>query len=237
MPRLSTSVRIAATSVLLLSVLHTIFWGYMAFSLRAQLPSEFPYNYIFPVMTLFSVIGLIGVFVGLGLFNGRNWARIATLALAAVGAFFCVFAIAVIFGLLFIPGSTTELGLHRDDSLRVILIYLLVFLVTVWWIILFSRQSVAAQFASNASSALPSAKEPACPPPIALLALRFFLRSVSISRWLFLTIPRPRKDRLSFRPFDPVSRSWFSGQLRHRQPVIEYQPPRTGDDAHVNALA
>jgi hypothetical protein len=154
----------------LLSVLHTIFWGYTAFSLRVELPTEFPYNYIFPVMSLFSAIGLIGVFVGLGLFNGRNWARTAILALAGAGAFFCVFAMAVVLGLLFISGSTTELALHRDDSLRVLLIYFLVFLIAVWWIILFSRQRVAAQFSSNASSALLSAKGPSCPPPIALLA-------------------------------------------------------------------
>jgi hypothetical protein len=77
---------------------------------------------------------------------------------------------AVVLGLLFILGSSTELALHRDDSIRVLLIYFLVFLIAVWWIILFSRHSVAAQFASNANSALPFAKQPSCPPPIALLA-------------------------------------------------------------------
>jgi len=152
-------------------MLHTIFWGFKAFSLRAQLPKEFPYNYIFPAMTLFSMFGVVGIIVGVGLFKARNWARIATLALAAVGAFFCVFAMAVALGLLFISGSTTELAFHRDDSLGVMLIYFLVFLIAIWWILLFSRQRVAAQFSSSAtSSILPLRKEPSCPPPIALLA-------------------------------------------------------------------
>jgi hypothetical protein len=77
---------------------------------------------------------------------------------------------AVVLGLLFTAGSTTELVLHRDDSLRALLIYFFVFLITGWWIILFSRQKVAAQFSSNASSALPSTKAPSCPPQISLLA-------------------------------------------------------------------
>jgi len=170
MPKLSTSVRVAASSILSLSVLHTLFWGYIALSLRTQLLHEFPYNYIFPIVILFAAIGLLGILVSLGLFYGSNWARIAMLALASLVAFFCMVAMSAIIALFFISGSTAKLTLGRNDLLHIFVIYVLILLIALWWIILFSRQKVAAQFSSNANAPQASEKKPSCPPPIALLA-------------------------------------------------------------------
>src|SRR5262249_44582245 len=175
MPQLTPAVRIASGSILLLSVVHVLFWAFLAFSLRADLPSEFPYNYFLPAMFVISVAGALGIVVAAGIFRARNWARVAAIALAAIVAFFCLLGMLVplllILGLVLPPGLGVEFSVHRTDFIRLLLVYFFVFSLAIWWIVLFSRQRVAAQFSPSATptaSAIP--KKPVCPPPIALLA-------------------------------------------------------------------
>ncbi|GAC1632637.1 MAG: hypothetical protein NVS9B14_06140 [Candidatus Acidiferrum sp.] len=171
MPKLSLSVPIAAGSLCALSLVHVLFWAYAAITSREAYADTYPYTLLFPVAFAFSVLGLAGIFVGVGIFRARGWARIAALVLAALVGFFCAFAMLVVAGLRFIAASSPELSLDRSDSRILSLIYLVILLIAVWWIFLFSRQEVAAQFSrGSASTELPTIKRASCPPPIALLA-------------------------------------------------------------------
>ncbi|HLZ12985.1 MAG TPA: hypothetical protein VKP58_10380 [Candidatus Acidoferrum sp.] len=180
MPKLTLSVRLAAASILLLSLLHAVFWALLAYSAHSGLPPSFPYNYVFPVLCVFSAAGLPGVIIGAGIFRLQNWARVAALVIAALVALFCAFALLVLFivsfGLLS-AGPGVEIP-EKSDLLRVGLFYFFIFALAVWWILLFSRKSVAAQFSAAAPAdarAIP--KKAACPPPIALLAWLMIISS------------------------------------------------------------
>ena len=169
MPNLTLSVRIAAASILLLSVLHVLFWAVLAFAIRSISP-PYPESLLFPVGCLFSAVGTLGVGVGVALFRVRPWARVAALVLAALVGLFCAFAILVVIGLLLVSGSTADFSLHRADFIGFLLTYFVAFSIAVWWIALFSRQKVALQFSSGSYSAPRTTRVLACPPPIALLA-------------------------------------------------------------------
>ena len=67
MPKLSLSVRVAAASIVCLSVIHIIFWAWLALAARSADSTEFPYNYLFGALCVFSATGLPGIVVGAGL--------------------------------------------------------------------------------------------------------------------------------------------------------------------------
>ena len=188
MPKLSFSVRIAATSLLSLSLLHVLFWAVMAVAARA-LHRSYPDTLFFPVSCAFSAVGLFGIFVSVELLRTRSWARIAALVLAALVAVFC--AIGVLAALLFLSGNTAAaLGIAIDAEsggylVGIGFLYFLVFCIALWWIYLFSRSSVATQFSeSHASATVNIRKKEACPPPIALLAwLMIFSSALSAISW------------------------------------------------------
>jgi hypothetical protein len=180
MPKLTLPVRIAAGSILLLSLAHIAFWGMLAFSARANLPETFPYNYFFPILGLLSAAGLFGAVVAAGLLRARHWARVAALVLAALIAFLCVFAVLALvvmaFGLLSM-GLGIEIP-QKSELIRVALFYFFIFSLALWWIVLFSRKSVVAQFSPSASaSAQITPTKRLCPPPIALLAWLMIISS------------------------------------------------------------
>lgn len=179
MPRLTLAVRIAAGSIFILSLLHTILWLALAISLRSDPALELPYRFLRFLFVTFSLAGVAGALIAIELFRARNSARIAALVLGALVAVFCALGMLVAIGLLFTAGSSVELYVHRSDFLLAFLVYLVALSTALWWIILFSRKSVAAQFSSNANSvASPALKKPSCPPPIALLAWLMILTSV-----------------------------------------------------------
>ncbi|HWZ98066.1 MAG TPA: hypothetical protein VN025_09915 [Candidatus Dormibacteraeota bacterium] len=174
MGQLKPSVRIAASSIFLLSLVHILFWAFLAVVLRKDLPLEFPYNYLIPIFWIIAAAGALGLLVALGIFQARNWARISAIALGVVVAFFCAFGMSVplliVFGAL--PLATLGLDVRlKNDFVRLFVVYFLVFALAVWWIFLFSKKSTVAQFSTNAGSVAPAEpRKPACPPPIALLA-------------------------------------------------------------------
>ena len=145
----------------------------------------------------FSLAGIAGVLISIGLFRARNSARIATLVLGALVAFFSAIGVlaacVALFGFLSlglgIEIPTTKGGYYFS----LLLIYALIFGLALWWIILFSRKSVAAQFSSNTDPSAPSSiKKPACPPPIALLGwLMILTAALSALSWplIFAKIP------------------------------------------------
>ena len=210
MPKLSLSVRVAAASIVFLSVAHIIFWASLALAARSNDSSEFPHSYLFGALCVFSAAGVPGIVVGVGLFRSTNWARVAALVLSVLVGCFCAFSALALFIVSF---GTLSLGLgveipQKGDLLRVGVIYVLIFAVAVWWLTVFSRKSVAAQF-SSPSRAKPedAPKKSPCPPPIALLAwLMIISSSLSAVSWslivgkipamLFLHIFSPGPSKL-----------------------------------------
>ena len=187
MTKLSLAVRIAAGSIVALSVIHIVFWAWLARAARAGDSSEFPYSYVFPVLCVFSAAGFSGIVVGAGLFRSKNWARVAALVLSALVGCFCALSVLALFIVSF---GALPLGLgveipQKSDLLRVAVIYVLIFAVAAWWLIVFSRKPVAAQFSGPNRAKLEDAqKKPACPAPIALLAWLMIISSaLSAASW------------------------------------------------------
>jgi hypothetical protein len=126
-------------------------------------------------------LSLFGVATGIGLICLRKWARISILIWGGFCAFFGVIGIPIA---LLIPFSPTpnapNLPPDSMQAVRWILlaVYSVPLLIGIWWLILFNRKSVKAQFAAQEGSGdLSLPPKPACPLPIALLAW-FYIASI-----------------------------------------------------------
>jgi len=190
MPKLTRAVRVAAGSILLLSLAHSLFWSFLALALKKDLPSEFPYNDFIPVFWMIAAAGLVGLGVAMGILCARNWARISAIALGAivgsVSACGMLVSLALVFGFVLPSGIGIEVPIASKSAvLRFALGYFLVCALAIWWVFLFSRKSVACQFSGNANPVVPDLQQKAaCPPPIALLAwLMMFSSVVSLLSW------------------------------------------------------
>jgi hypothetical protein len=160
-----------------------IFLGF----LLAKLPgaaSEFPpaMRYMMLGAQGFMVgLSLWGVATGFGLLYLRKWARISILIWGGLSVFFGVCGIPIAYVMLLSPNpNTPTLPVEGMQAIRGVLlvIYGLPFVIGVWWLILFNRKGVQAQFAGSAFPADPSVPpKPACPLPIAVLAW-FYISSI-----------------------------------------------------------
>jgi len=176
MPKPSLAVRFAASSILLLSFVHIAFWALMGFWVHLMGINGNQFTILFVAIGVISVLGLAGVAIAVGVLKAKNWARVGALALGGVSASISAFALFVLF--LLIALSPPSFGLltnlvedNRGGFVKLGLVYLFVFSLAVWWIVLFSRKSVVAQFSSGAEASISlTASKPVCPPPIALLA-------------------------------------------------------------------
>ncbi len=121
-----------------------------------------------------AALSLFGIATGIGLILLRNWARISVLIWGGLSVFFGVIGILFAFLLPTIPpASPAELPEGGQQLLRWILLFLygMPLIAGVWWLILFNRKAIKAQFAGVAASAdtvLP--QKPRCPLPITVLA-------------------------------------------------------------------
>ena len=116
-------------------------------------------------------LSAFGIATGIGLIFLRNWARISILVWGSFSAFFGVFGVVIAF---LIPLPTTldspslPPGTLQGFRFFLIVIYGLPTVIGIWWLILFTRKSVKAQFAGTASSTAPQKPRP--PLPVAILA-------------------------------------------------------------------
>jgi len=197
MPRLPISVRIAATSILLLSFTHIVFWTTVAVLARSFGLNASPHA-ILPVgMYFIAAAGFGGVVVAVGIFKARNWARVATLVLGALTAFICALALVILFALIAKPNGFSPFDSlveqNRGNLTWLALIYLSVFLLAVWWVVLFSRKGIAERFSAGPNAVVEAtANIQKCPPPIALLAwLMIISGALSAISWplIFGKIP------------------------------------------------
>ena len=126
-------------------------------------------------------LSLFGIASGIGLLYLRKWARISILTWGGLSVFFCLIGMLFIALMPLSPNpNAPELNPESLPSFRLILflVYGAPLLIGVWWLILFNRPSVKAQFIGSAPPADPSVPpKPACPPPIAVLAW-FYITSI-----------------------------------------------------------
>ncbi|MGA2812312.1 MAG: hypothetical protein ABSG16_12985 [Candidatus Acidiferrum sp.] len=123
------------------------------------------------MVLVFLGVAIFGVVTGVALIRLRNWARISALIFAGSSAFFGASTIGFVF-LMRIPlepgAPEVSLGIVRGIAL---VLYGLPMLVGVWWLILFTRPAIKAQFAGQGiaiDSRTP--RKPRCPVPVAVLA-------------------------------------------------------------------
>ncbi len=213
MPRLSTSVRIAAVSILLLSIVHVVFWITVASLTRYIGPDDSRFTILHVAIYGIAAAGFAGLAVAVGILKARNWARIATLVLGALTASVCALAL---FVLLILIANPNGFGLfdnlvnqNRDNFLYMAFIYLIVFILAIWWIVLFSRKRIAEQFSDSPPTDVDAfSNEPKCPPPIALLAWLMILSSaLSAVSWPLILGKIPAL--LFTHIFSPATSKWI----------------------------
>jgi hypothetical protein len=178
-PRLSASVSAAAVAGIL-AALFGIFTAsltlvVLAFSPASKDPNLPPYLRVMTtvMMLFFFGLAIFGMITSISVLRLKNWARIAMLVWGGVMTFFSGIALAfmMLIPLPVPPGSAPGISEGFLRSLFAI-IYGIPLLIGVWWLILFNRSSVKAQFLNpgQQEGQVPTVLVPRCPLPLALLA-------------------------------------------------------------------
>jgi hypothetical protein len=129
------------------------------------------------MLVLFVGVAIFGLVTGIGLIRLRNWARLSALIFAAVSALFSAFGVVLIL-LIALPAQPGAPAATMS-AVRGFLaaFYALPLLIAIWWLILFNRAGVKAQFAGTAlpaDSQVP--RKPAL--PLTILAWLFIVSTV-----------------------------------------------------------
>jgi hypothetical protein len=166
------------------------------------------------MMVVFFSIAIWGAFSGVGLIRFRNWARISVLIWAGVAGPACLLIVAM---MAFIPLPTPQESVISSAFIRLIVVifYGAPLAIAVWWLILFTRPRIVAQFKATAAGAsgdpfssipvtasfdgngapiayaVPAPIRPASgiPVPIIVLACFFLLSALSIFFIFFMHMP------------------------------------------------
>lgn len=198
----SPAVLAAAVVALLASLLFLLgsSFAFLAFSL-SKLPNISPdlppsARTVMLVMTEFMIgLSIFGLATGIGLILIKNWARISVLIWGGVSIFFGVLGIPIAFLMpLSAPPGAPELPPGSVQLMRWVLlaIYGLPLAVGVWWLILFNRGRIKAQFAgatTPSDSAVP--RKPRCPLPIAVLAWIYVTSILNLLLFPFVPVHAP----------------------------------------------
>jgi hypothetical protein len=165
-----------------------------------QLPAGFQ-TMATVVLVVWLAVAVFGVATGVGILRLKNWARISALVWAGLSASLC--SVILLFSLVMpLPTPTGQQPISLF-AVRMILIafYSTPVAVGIWWLILFTRPRVRAEFLGAspaeqtpiASGAVPpvSAATPRCPLPIAIIAGFLFFSFLSAFLMPLLHIPVP----------------------------------------------
>ncbi len=182
----SASVTVAAVAAILGGLFFLLCFS-VAFlgMLLVKLPGTFsevpPFfrNFMLAGQGFMMCLSLFGIATGIGLLYLRKWARISILIWGGMSIFFSLFGILIVY--LALSSSSPNAPALQVEGIQaghliLLLIYGMPLLIGIWWLILFNRKSVKAQFAGapvSADAGLP--QKPSCPWPIAVLA------------WLYIT--------------------------------------------------
>lgn len=163
-----------------------------------QFPS-FARNLAVGSMALFAGLAVFGVFTGIGVLRLKNWARISMLVWSGIAAAICGCVLAFLAIIPFPTPPNAPANIAAFTRVAVGLVYGLPLAIAIWWLILFNRKAIAAQFAAPApdspldASGFPgqttSPSKPPLPLPITVLAV--FLLTSSLSLFLLFFVHAP----------------------------------------------
>jgi hypothetical protein len=206
-PRASTSIIVAGIFAILGGALGAfsslasliLFSFSQHFAVSPALP-----DYIRPVLIFFWMFLLLCAFfvvvVGIQVIRLRNWARISLLTIAGLMLFFGLMGIAVIFVTLFVSMPADPRVSQGFLAAILAVIYGIPTAVSIWWLILFTRRSVAAQFQASAAlepprspSAMAVFNNPECPLAVRIVGwyLGSFVIVIPFIPFLPNSIPAP----------------------------------------------
>ncbi len=138
--------------------------------------------FLYGVWIVLILCALFVVVVGIQLIRLRNWARISLLVIASLMLFFGVMGIVLIFVTLFIATPADPRVSQGFLAAILAVIYGVPTAVSIWWLILFTRSSVVAQFHASAPleplrppSAMSVFNNPEC--PLAIRIVGWYLGS------------------------------------------------------------
>jgi hypothetical protein len=198
-PRASTSVIVAGIAAIISAgfVLASVslgFFGLLLGSTRTSF-SALPPAALYVALgfcAFMACLSLFGIATGIGLIFSRKWARISVLVWGGLAVFFSVFGIIFAFltPLPVTPGAV-ELPAGTMHTVRIFLLcfYGVPAAIGTWWLILFNRKSVAAQFAGTADPG--SAQKPRPPIPVTVLAWLYITSAAHILILPFLPFSMP----------------------------------------------
>ncbi len=123
-------------------------------------------------------VAIFGIFTGIGLLRLKNWARLSALVWAGITVFFCSLGIITILLIPF-PAVPTAPNVNMAAIKGfVAAFYAAPILIGIWWLILFNKASIKAQFTDAVPlTATDTPTLPRCPLPVAIIA-GFMLFSV-----------------------------------------------------------
>jgi hypothetical protein len=142
--------------------------------------------------------GIFGVVTGIGLLRLRNWARISTLVWSGVTVVFCglIMVVMAIAPFPTPPNAAVSAGFVRAVALT---FYGPPLAIGVWWLILFNRKSIVAQFMRPTPAAvldvtgfpaeIEATRKPEC--PLVLMVLAGFLLLSALSMPFVFFFPEP----------------------------------------------
>ena len=163
-----------------------------------QFPS-FARNLAVGSMALFAGLAVFGVFTGIGVLRLKNWARISMLVWSGITAAICGCVLAFLAIIPFPTPPNAPANIAAFTRVAAGLVYGLPLAIAIWWLILFNRKAIAAQFAAPApdspldASGFPgqttSPSKPPLPLPITVLAVFLLTSSLSLSLLFFVHAP------------------------------------------------
>jgi hypothetical protein len=144
------------------------------------------------MLLFFMAVAVFGIFTGVGLFRLKSWARISALVWAGIIAFFSALILSF---LPFMPVPETSAGLSEPAAHLKFLMYLaygIPLVVGIWWLTLFTRPGIRAQFSAEALPDQPQApRRPHCPLPVAVIGGFFVLSFLFTFAFPLLHMPLP----------------------------------------------
>jgi hypothetical protein len=132
--------------------------GIMGILLASRFPNPNPMDTVpglrvitVAVLAIFFAITIWGAFTGAGLIRFRNWSRISVLVWSGIMAPFCILVI-VFMAFMPMPPSPNPMLTSSILHLVTVVFYGLPLAIAVWWLILFTRPNIVAQFRPAAAA-------------------------------------------------------------------------------------
>jgi hypothetical protein len=157
------------------------------------------------MLFFFLGIAILGIFTGVGLIQLKNWARISTLIYAGVSSLFSALFMLLLMVVPIPTAPNQPPEVAHLTRIFVVAVYGVPLALGVWWLILFNRKAVVAQFSAVGGQLLTGTgmqagptgaaynpaqiESPSCPIPITVVAVFSLLSSLSLLFVIFRHSP------------------------------------------------